>query len=176
MPLALSIPPSARRAGRGRSSSGTAAAAAAAAAHTAAASLCTPPLVGANWTHVRHCEGTAEAHEEWQLSVDLAQLDPDQVAQLCEGACLPIKFIEFLASSSEKKIVVTFLERAFLLEKHGEEVTRGFQSADIGCKSSQWVAWLFIGGSYTLLTQHADFKGSKLGLYFIPASGLGSWK
>ena len=167
MPLALSAPRSVSRVSPSI----------AAAAHTAT-SLCAPALDGAKWTRVKHCTGTAEAHEEWRLKVDLAQLycfKPEQVAQLCKGTGLPIKFMNYLATSSETKIVVTFLERDFLLEKHGEAVTCGFESADIGCERSQWVAWLFIGGSYTLL-QQPEYEGSKLGLYFIPACGLGCEK
>ena len=85
MPLALSAPRSVlprsaaqreRALGADRVSTSIAAA-----AHTAT-SLRTPALDGATWTRVQHCTGTAEAHEEWRLAVDLAQLKPDQVAQL----------------------------------------------------------------------------------------------
>ena len=81
-------------------------------------------------------------------------------------------------SNAHNAIIVSlmriFLERNFLEEKHGRDAASEFVSAEIGCSTSQWIAWLLIGGSHALLEQQTECgEGEKKGVYFIPKRGLG---
>ena len=142
--------------------------------HEAATNLCKPSLPGASWVRSTHGAGTADSHNAWHLTINLERLNEPQIEQLCKGACLPRKFMTYLRGSSETEIVVIFLERNFLEEKHGRDAASEFVSAEIGCSTSQWIAWLLIGGSHALLEQQTECgEGEKKGVYFIPKRGLG---
>ena len=126
---------------------------------TTATLLHSPPLPGAAWTWTDNTLGssTEEGYAEWRLTVNLEQLAQGQIVQLCEGAGLPIQFIEYLRTSEEKTIVVTFLPKAFLAAQNGRsDAAAEFVAAEIGCSStSAWVPWLLICGSYALLETQA---------------------
>ena len=143
-------------------------------------SLASPTLPG-KWVHTERSVGKPDEHEEWRLTVDLSILTDIQVKQLCDGALLHMDLLQFLQVSREKELVVVFLTRAFLVEQHGEA---DFDLADIGEETgpSQWVSWVQLSGSHTLLMQHAkqcaaagtetQDPGQMRGLYLISARGL----
>ena len=126
---------------------------------TTATLLHSPALPGAvwTWTDVTLGSSTEEEYAEYRLTVNLEQQNPAQIVQLCEGAGLPIKFIEYLRTSEEKTIVVTFLPKPFLAAQNGRSDAAAAElvTAEIGEPSTEWVAWLLICGSYALLEKQA---------------------
>ena len=126
---------------------------------TTATLLHSPALPGAawQWTNATLGSSTEEGYAEYRLTVNLEQLNPAQTVQLCEGAGLPIKFIEYLRTSEEKTIVATFLPKPFLEAQNGRSDAEAAElvTAEIGDPSTEWVAWLLICGSYALLEKQA---------------------